>query len=141
MRNPARPPHGIDLAARFKLGQPLHLHAGIQPRRLLPVPGKITDDARNAFLQQFAQLDPLDRQPVHRPPGFERELQQPGWPGRAITHLSAEQFGQPQPAPDRIGSGRNVAARAERIEQRPKRLIKIEITHRDHAGKQHAPAR
>ena len=87
------PDRSINLAARRQLAQPLRLHCGVKPGRIAPVPGQIADDPGDALLQQIAQFNPLDRQPVHGAPGFKRQPQQPGRLGSAVTHLGPEQFG------------------------------------------------
>ena len=132
------PHRGINLTARRQFAEPLRLHSGIEPGRIAPVPGQIADDSGNPLLQQIAQFNSLNRQPVHRPPGFKRQPQQPDRLWRAVTQLGADQLGQPQPAPDRVSGGRHRAARAERIEQWPKRFIKIKIAHSGHPRQQHS---
>ena len=123
----------IDLAARGKFAEPMGLKRGEQVRGFAPVIGKIADDPCYPLAQQGAQVDPFNRQPVHRPRGFVGKAQQPRWPGRLLTHRFAQQLGQPQPAPNRIAGRRDFGPRAQRIEQRAQRLVEIEIAHHRHA--------
>ena len=105
------------------------------------MPGQIAHDPGHAFIQQRAQFDPFDRQPVHRPGHLARQAQQTRGLGSLLAHLGGDQFGQPQPAPRRIGRGRHLGPGAQRIEQRPQRFVQIKVAHHRHARQQHASAR
>ena len=130
----------IYFAAGLKLSLPVRLHPCELARGLLPMLRQIADNSADPFLQQVAQRNVFNRQPVHRPRGFERQPQQARHGGRALGHFLTQQFGEPQPTPGLVSCGRNITPGAERIEQRPQRLIEIEIADHRQARQQHPAA-
>ncbi len=100
---------------------------------------QLADDAAHRIGHQLLRPDALDQQPVHRPADVEGPAQQRRALARRIAIDLAEDIRQPQPAPHRIGGGRNVGPGIERVEQRAQRLVEIEIAHHRHARQQQAP--
>ncbi len=127
----------VDLTARRKIIQPgvLDLQEGRRAR--LPVLGLVGGDADHLGIEQVVGRDAFHQQPVHRPPDLMGLPQQrrAAWAVRAL-HL-AQDFGQAQPAPRRIGRGGDVRAVEQRIEQGPQRLVEIEIADHGHSRQQH----
>ena len=135
------PDRGINLAPHGQLRQPLDLDPGKGAGRILPVLGQIADDPGDAILEQILQRDAFYRQPVHRPPSLKRQSQQAGGLDVLVSEFGAEQFGQPQPAADRIGGWWNLCPAAQRIEQRAQCLIQIKIANHCHPRQQHPATR
>lgn len=127
----------VDLAARRQFRQPVLLHFQESTGVVGPVAGEFADHADHPLAHQVERGDPLDQQAVHRPAQFPRTAQQRRALARRIAVDFAQVMGQPQPAAGGIGSRRDVR-RAERVEQRSQRLVKVEIAHHHHARQQQA---
>ena len=79
----------VDLAPLGQLRQPARLDPGKSTGRSLPVAGQIADDPGNALVQQVAQFEPFDREPVHRPPGLESQPEQARSLGGVLSQFLA----------------------------------------------------
>ena len=137
IEQPVAPRRSVDRAALRQKCAPFYEDGGEEMQALLPMRRKVGDDIDHAIVKQVGRIDILHQQAIHRRAGFAGEPQQGGAPRRVISHRLRDQTRQREQAPLGIDGGRHRAG-AQGVEQRPQRLVEVEIADHHHARHQQA---